>query len=408
MKKFVVGILALITLASNAQTRSDCMLSVAESDIEFCSVINGDTILQKKVDKALRRKKADNKTSYIFFNGEPIDSTGIRFSSYPFLIGKEICFYHGKQDEIYGYIPEERLEVKSGDMQNLNYHRNFITTRVDDKIFLVNSSFSEYVEEMDVKEFVNKEVTLGGDYESLASYYKLCDIEYALIKATCNISCWDYEVYIYNLANKEYKRIDWISKGEGVPGVKFGIVLSNRESTYCLAYIVNSNDSNKNGEWLLDDQLNPISKTLSKHQIRFDGYNGNLNKDYNFPKVAGVNYKQDQIDFYYLSVVLDNKDVVFVPYDLNVSLELLLYNAYHNRILTKEDLKGFGEYEFGIIRNLIFAKYNYDFTSEFYQAYFNLFAFYNAPEMRKSRTKDVNSKLTEADKANLELIKSME
>jgi len=77
-------------------------------------------------------------------------------------------------------------------------------------------------------------------------------------------------------------------------------------------------------------------------------------------------------------------------------------------MLKKEDLKGFGKYELGILRNLIFAKYNYAFSSEFYQAYFNLYEFYGNKEAQKSRVKDVNNKLTETDKANIKLIKEIE
>ncbi|MCB9002687.1 MAG: YARHG domain-containing protein, partial [Bacteroidales bacterium] len=89
-------------------------------------------------------------------------------------------------------------------------------------------------------------------------------------------------------------------------------------------------------------------------------------------------------------------------------LDIAMYKAYNDTLLTNDEVAGFGKYELGILRNLIFAKHNYDFSTEFYQAYFNLYAFYNNEEMRKTRTKDVNGKLTETDKANLKLIKEQE
>lgn len=124
--------------------------------------------------------------------------------------------------------------------------------------------------------------------------------------------------------------------------------------------------------------------------------------------INGINLKNSRILCYYLNSKIEDKTEVIIPYKFIPELDLAMYKAYNNSILKKEDLKDFGEYKLGILRNLIFAKHNYDFNSEFYQAYFNLYAFYNTPEMRNSRTKDLNGKLTGADKANLELIKGME
>ena len=145
MKNFVFGVLVLINVFANAQINSVILDTVISGDIEYYSIINGDTIIQKKVNKSLRRKRADNKLSYVYINGRAIDSTGINFSFYPFLIGNE---------------------------------------------------------------------------------------------------------------------------------------------------------------------LNPIGKTLSKHQITIDGYNNDLNKNYDFPKVAGIHYEKNRLNHYYLSVTFDNKNVV--------------------------------------------------------------------------------------------------
>jgi hypothetical protein len=121
--------------------------------------------------------------------------------------------------------------------------------------------------------------------------------------------------------------------------------------------------------------------------------------------INGINIQNSKILCYYVNCKIEDNKEVIIPYKFIPELDLAMYKAYNNTTLTKEDLKGFGEYELGILRNLIFAKHNYDFSSEFYQAYFNLYAFYNTPEMRNSRTKDMNGKLTGADKANLGLIK---
>jgi hypothetical protein len=134
----------------------------------------------------------------------------------------------------------------------------------------------------------------------------------------------------------------------------------------------------------------------------------------------GVNMQNGKIQNYFLSSITDIKDStkryiggyaskrVIVPYKFNPMLEIAMYKAYNNNLLTNEDMKDFEKYELGILRNLIFAKYNYAFSSEFYQAYFNLYEFYGNEKAQKTREKDVNNKLTEIDKANIKLIKEAE
>ena len=122
----------------------------------------------------------------------------------------------------------------------------------------------------------------------------------------------------------------------------------------------------------------------------------------------GINLQKGKIENYFLKSELNNGTEVIIPYKFIPRLDIAMYKAYNDTLLTNDEIVDFDQYEFGILRNLIFAKHNYDFSTEFYQAYFNLYAFYNDPEMRKSRTKDVNGKLTESDKANLKLIKEQE
>ena len=130
-------------------------------------------------------------------------------------------------------------------------------------------------------------------------------------------------------------------------------------------------------------------------------------KNYN---EMGINKQQGKIVNYFMWSNLNDEaqTKVIVPYVFSPSLDIVMYQTYGGNVIKKEDLKGFGKYELGILRNLIFAKYNYAFSSEFYQAYFNLYEFYGNEEVQKSRVKDVNNKLTETEKANIKLIKEME
>lgn len=156
---------------------------------------------------------------------------------------------------------------------------------------------------------------------------------------------------------------------------------------------------------VLDNNLNEIGYTLAMKHIT----------------IFGMNIQSGQIEHYFLSSFSDLKDTterrttfgypskrVRIPYKFNPTLELAMYKAYHNTVLMMKDIRGLGKFELAVLRNLIFAKYNYAFNSEFYQAYFSIYKFYNDSEARKNRVKDVTDKLTEIDKTNIKFIREME
>lgn len=145
---------------------------------------------------------------------------------------------------------------------------------------------------------------------------------------------------------------------------------------------------------LLNTQLKQVGNVLNMSSYAYE--------------IKGYNIQHGVLRNYYLNSQLYNGKPVIVSYRFDPELDIMMYKVYSNVLVSAKELSCFGSYGLSILRNLIFAKQNYDFSSEFYQAYFNLFAFYNNPEMRKLRTKDVNAKLTEVDKANLKLIEAQE
>lgn len=89
--------------------------------------------------------------------------------------------------------------------------------------------------------------------------------------------------------------------------------------------------------------------------------------------------------------------------------EKALYAIYHNQELSQalydSEFRQLDYHQLSILKNMVFAKHNYAFDSEFYQAFFNLFDFYDSEENRKNRTKDINKNLSYHDVQNLEKIK---
>jgi|GEM_PF-6950821 len=165
------------------------------------------------------------------------------------------------------------------------------------------------------------------------------------------------------------------------------------------------------------------TNTNGSCQIRDHNMNivGNV-LPHNNISVYGMNIANQKIQFYYLSTTLNDADYnvkpikkcteVIIPYKFNPQLDMQMYRAYNDTLLSEADIKGFGKYELGILRNLLFAKHNYAFKSEFYQAYFNLYEFYkpNLLSQKKETTRksNVDNELTANDKANIALIRKME
>lgn len=86
-------------------------------------------------------------------------------------------------------------------------------------------------------------------------------------------------------------------------------------------------------------------------------------------------------------------------------LEKSLFKVYTDSLIYRNDLTTLSRDDLNILRNLIFAKHNYAFESEYYQAIFNLFSFYNSEIRRRKRTREVNELLSEQDKKNLSILK---
>jgi hypothetical protein len=204
------------------------------------------------------------------------------------------------------------------------------------------------------------------------------------------------------------------------PGMKEGERLKDYSSE--MQFI--SND----GKYIKDNCYVNISREIkSEHFSRFrESDAGKISRlfdiQFNFignllymnnPYIKGVNIQKGEIKNYFLGTITDAKErgankSVIIPYKFNPTLELAMYKAYHNGLLVMEDIKGLEEYELGILRNLIFAKHNYAFSSEFYQAYFNLYEFYGDDKKRKTREENVDHLLTETDKANIKCIREIE
>ena len=125
---------------------------------------------------------------------------------------------------------------------------------------------------------------------------------------------------------------------------------------------------------------------------------------YKMITVKSYNIKNDNVESVNIKSRLDSDKEVIIPVKLTYKLDHLLYKIYDGEKIAKKSISDYGSYELGLLKNMVFAKHNYGFDTPYYQAFYNLYRVYR--DKMDSRTKDMNGKLTEADKKNLNLIKA--
>ena len=121
-------------------------------------------------------------------------------------------------------------------------------------------------------------------------------------------------------------------------------------------------------------------------------------------EIMGENIQQGKNQRFYLRSKLDNQEKVIVSYKVDKLFEEVAYQVFKGHTISKGQLENFNKDQLAILKNLVFAKHNYAFNSAFYQAYFNLFAFYDDDKKRARRIKNMNGLLSKVDTKNLEVI----
>jgi hypothetical protein len=143
-------------------------------------------------------------------------------------------------------------------------------------------------------------------------------------------------------------------------------------------------------EYILDNNFQSIGLTLN-------------------PSICSCFPVDGKADFFWFKSNLDKivrfkPQLVLVSYRPIVEVQFNLFRIYNDSLVNKNDLTILNKDDLLLLKNMVFAKHNYKFDIEYYQAFFNLFRFYNSDRDRQKRTKEVNHLLTEMDKKNLQLI----
>jgi len=377
------------------------------------------------------------------------DSTFLTFIE-PIDIDQDYIFF-GKTDSLFISLQNEPLSekkwrktktvlsVNNVRVDSLNFRLNLKDLIIQDKpliiLSLLESDTISYFK-LDLSEYRFSKFDFHNKYE-IFSYFKN-KLVLGVLNTPKYFGIGEYVTVLesYDLISNKFSDLlkfeNDINSGEGITDV---IVFSNRNTLIkfrsCYNTFIECESPKLYHFDIMENHLTQISNDSislrGANRLYFPTIDGNaflqneygnlflINKDLKefnslnrFKNLIGWNYKDGrQVSYNYISELDKKKYVrgntynkVIVPYKLTLGLEDSFYRIYYDQKLDKEIVKGFGLYEWSILKNFLFAKHNYGFSKPFYQAYFNLFEFYRNKEMRENRTKDVNDKLTETDKQN--------
>ncbi len=361
-------------------------------------------------------KKFDSKSCNLIVNGRPLDCNNTFFKK-PFKIDKFLFIQTPESEKksklkLVQYSFEDSVFKDFGYSFSRNQQDSFIQDNSFKRIYHIikNNGFKiksanflnkKGKEIADFDPFINKTYFegLGEIYYASVEEVMFFDDNKAIIQICMNpegASCSNYRFFLASTAG--VKEIKDLFKFDILNGYLLEMLFID-ESQKIVRLNNRIYDQDKPKPLYYEGYLLDIEK-LKKVKV--------LAWINNIELIYGINIQDNDIKHYFLLSDLDSKNKVIVPYKFIPQLDLAMYKAHQNEKLTKEDIKGLDLYALGILRNSIFAKYNYAFSSEFYQAYFNLFAFYNHYEKKGKRTKNVNDKLTTTDKANVAFILNAE
>jgi hypothetical protein len=335
-----------------------------------------DSVIQKRISK---------KDTYIIINDRITDTIRTEHGIWG---GKNISNNDiNNNDIIYSVGREEicRLSLTTGKIDTILHTKTSYYAVINNCLIGVDST--HFLVWYDI---ANKQKSIL--CEVYEPDYQIWDIEVSL-SGIIHISLGSNDIfgiidYLYDIKNKllikkDFSSFTTIEKDNYTLNNDIGIIHNDVSNNYMIT-----------GFYWMDLSFNVIQQTL----VRVATTN------------RGFKIKESE-SFYYLDSKIDQplrrngSKSVWIPCRFTLSFDLCLYKIYNNQIITKNEIAGFDQWELDKLKNMIFAKHNYQFESHYLQAFYNIFQFYN--NGTKNRVKEVNHLLTIEDKANFKLITTL-
>ena len=340
-------------------------------------------------------------------------------------------FYEPNSDSLFFLDSDFKVLYFDTRLEKLKYSGVEIPTR--NIVGLLNNQFLIYEEKTNLKRqvyFLNTEVTFStihhftGEKTKVYSFDDLFDMYDVVVKT---------EYYPYSKKVRVFTGRDpGQGAGYGLPYKVFTVDLMNSKSdiTEFINSFENENIHRNKGYYIGDSYFFDITHNykflkyfkedhstpddIERYYEIIDNEFNNIQSPFLLKShdTKGVVYKAGTLDAYWLSSSLDTKIApwsnkyknVVITYAPDIQIEAALYHVTHNILLDKESLKSMRPENLLVLKNMVYAKHNYAFDTPYYQAFFNLFEFYNDEQKRDRRTKNINDLLTQTDLQNLEVI----
>ncbi|XOV91128.1 MAG: YARHG domain-containing protein [Bacteroidota bacterium] len=366
--------------------------------IECFYVFNNDTLLQ--INYGYYKPRFQNKRKLLLrINERILDSTGLRFNKKPTIYQNKLIgsgSYNSNRVQLEYHIPMKKITVVN-----------------DPQLILSASEFPIGLENRGdtipskILTIANNRIVVVADFENILRVEEppgipeeICSIhhlenEHLLVEtAFCNGGCYSYSYYL--ISNREIlgKKFDeYQLKGisevyEEFSKFRINIYFSHSEFDFLIASVDYGNLP-EDTDLIFSKNLEDTTQIIKKHPSW---------------EIVGENIQNGKNQFFYMRSRLDNGEKVIISNRIEQLFEKISYQIFTGQIIVQNQIEGFNSEQLSILKNLAFAKHNYAFNSDFYQAYFNLFDFYNNEEKRASRTKNMDGLLTASDLKNLEII----
>lgn len=386
--------LCLLMALSNINLAQNILIEDRDT-LDYLVIQDIDTFHQVKINYYAPRKKKE-RNRIIFLNRIHLDSSGIHFEN-------DLHYYdgvfHGNQfDYEDKYYRVYSLDINRGIVEKLIESRKFIP-----RSFHFGNNESNQLLELDEsgKTIVFADLDPHLDYiepyratEKIRKIFELTNDKIVGESCAWGGGCTLYRYFI--IEKDSVKEIDFDQLRQPYKNqfdrqyedFRVNFYFSHYDYDFLMAGVDYGNLPEQT-DLIFSKDLEDTAHIIKKQQPW---------------EIIGENIQEGKNRFFYLRSRLDNGEKVIVSYKVDRAFEEVAYDIFKNHSIDKNQIKDFNEGQLGVLKNLVFAKYNYAFSTDFYQAYFNLFEFYNDETRRTSRTKNMNGLLTEADTKNLEMI----
>ncbi len=377
----------------------DSSIIYDKDSIDYIYVFDSDTLKQLNYGY-YKPRFHDKRSRLLWLNSQALDSIGIRFSSNPTVFENHLIGPFTNYDDVRAIVnydvSNQKINIDYNPIVQLNNSQYPYAMKYQSN---TQSTILASIKDGVISEVADLSSVLGvqeppGIPEEVQKIILLSDENLLVETAYCDGGCYWFNYHkvvagqVVEESFNEFRLAGLYQVSNESDFFRINFYFSHSDRDFLLAGI-NYSKLPPNTDLIFSKDLADTTHIIKKHESW---------------EIIGENIQQSMNQFFYMRSRLDNGEKVIVRNRIDKRFEKIAYQIFTDQLLPKDRFKDFDEEQLGILKNFVFAKHNYAFNSDFYQAYFNLFDFYNNEAKRATRTKNMEGLLTKADLQNLEII----